>query len=78
MMKKIRYTLAAFMLGCIFVFAGEEPQTKTTFSIVSLNVDGLPARVAFLPVNTDGPKSLGSERISKYLADCDCGRGASP
>ena len=71
-MKKIRYTLAAFMLGCISVFAGNEPQTKTTFSIVSLNVDGLPGRVAFLPVNTEGPMSIGSERISKYLADRDC------
>ena len=60
------------MLGCISVFAGNEPQTKTTFSIVSLNVDGLPGRVAFLPVNTEGPMSIGSERISKYLADRDC------
>ena len=72
MMKKIRYTLAAFMLGCISVFAGEEPQTKTTFSIVSLNVDGLPGKVAFLPVNADGPMSMGSERISAYLAAQNC------
>ena len=71
-MKKIRYTLAAFMLGCISVFAGEEPQTKTTFSIVSLNVDGLPGKVAFLPVNADGPMSMGSERISAYLAAQNC------
>lgn len=72
MMKKIRYTLAAFMLGCISVFAGEEPQTKTTFSIVSLNVDGLPGKVAFLPVNADGPMSMGSECISAYLAAQNC------
>ena len=71
-MKKIRYTFAAFMLGCISVFAGEEPQTKTTFSIVSLNVDGLPGKVAFLPVNADGPMSMGSERISAYLAAQNC------
>ena len=71
-MKKIRYTLVAFMLGCISVFAGEEPQTKTTFSIVSLNVDGLPGKVAFLPVNADGPMSMGSERISAYLAAQNC------
>ncbi|MBQ6965734.1 MAG: endonuclease/exonuclease/phosphatase family protein [Bacteroidaceae bacterium] len=71
-MKKIRHTLAAFMLGCISAFAGEEPKTNSTFSIVSLNVDGLPGKLAFIPVNSDGPMSAGSERISEYLANLNC------
>jgi len=71
-MKRTRYTLAAFMLSCIFAFAGEEPKANSTFSVVTLNVDGLPGKVAFLPVNADGPLSAGSERISAYLATQNC------
>lgn len=64
--------MAAFMLSCIFAFAGEEPKANSTFSVVTLNVDGLPGKVAFLPVNADGPLSAGSERISAYLATQNC------
>ena len=71
-MKRTRYTLAAFMLSCIFAFAGEEPKANPTFSVVTLNVDGLPGKLAFIPVNADGPMSAGSERISEYLASRNC------
>ena len=71
-MKRTRYTLAAFMLSCIFAFAGEEPKANPTFSVVTLNVDGLPGKLAFIPVNADGPMSAGSERISEYLASQNC------
>ena len=60
------------MLSCIFAFAGEEPKANPTFSVVTLNVDGLPGKLAFIPVNADGPMSAGSERISEYLASQNC------
>ena len=47
-------------------------QNDNTFSIMSLNVDGLPAKFLFFDVNTDGPLSEGSERISAYLAGKKC------
>lgn len=43
-------------------------QEKTTFSVMTLNVDGLPSQLYFFNVNMEGPMSAGSERISEYLA----------
>lgn len=47
-------------------------QDNNTFSIMTLNVDGLPAKFLSLNVNQDGPLSEGSERISIYLAEKNC------
>ena len=46
--------------------------TNGSFSIMTLNVDGLPGKIMFFNVNENGPKSLGSEAISLYLASKDC------
>ena len=43
-----------------------------SFSIMTLNVDGLPGKLLFIEINADGPKSEGSEAISIYMADKDC------
>ena len=43
-----------------------------SFSIMTLNVDGLPGKLLFFDVNENGPKSLGSEAISLYMAAKDC------
>ena len=43
-----------------------------SFSIMTLNVDGLPGKILFFDVNEDGPKSAGSEAISIYMAAKDC------
>ena len=43
-----------------------------SFSIMTLNVDGLPGKFLVFNVNEDGPKSSGSEAISIYLAAKDC------
>jgi len=43
-----------------------------TFSVMSLNVDGLPGKIYSFDVNKDGPQMPGSERISKYLLKKDC------
>ena len=42
------------------------------FSLLTLNVDGLPGKIFVFNVNADGPMSEGSERISEYLASKDC------
>ncbi len=43
-----------------------------SFSIMTLNVDGLPGRLMFFNVNDDGPKSLGSKAVSLYIAAKNC------
>ena len=43
-----------------------------SFSIMTLNVDGLPGKLLFFNVNEDGPKLLGSEAISLYMAAKNC------
>lgn len=59
--------LAAFLLGsCLSV--GVSAQEASTFSLATLNVDGLPGRIAFFNVNSEGPQAVGSLRISNYLA----------
>ena len=47
-------------------------QNNDTFSIMTLNVDGLPAKFFPIKVNPDGPLSEGSERISIYMAEKNC------
>ena len=47
-------------------------QEKTTFSVMTLNVDGLPGKLYFFNVNMEGPMSAGSERISEYLSAKNC------
>ena len=47
----------------------EEPETITgTFTCATYNVDGLPAKVLFIPVNEDGPGSNGTKDISQKIA----------
>lgn len=43
-----------------------------SFSIMTLNVDGLPGKFLVFNVNDEGPKSAGSEAISIYMAAKDC------
>lgn len=43
-----------------------------SFSIMTLNVDGLPGKLLFFNLNEDGPQALGSEAISFYLATKGC------
>ena len=64
-----RYLITLILSAAMQIAAA---QTDDTFSIMTLNVDGLPAKVLFFDVNADGPLSEGSERISIYLAKRDC------
>ena len=51
---------------------GHVKAQQSTFSIMTLNVDGLPGNVLFFDVNMDGPLLVGSERISEYIASKNC------
>lgn len=50
----------------------QQDTEPATFSIMTLNVDGLPGKIFVFDVNADGPKSKGSERISEYMASKNC------
>jgi endonuclease/exonuclease/phosphatase family metal-dependent hydrolase len=60
-----RYLFALAML--IGIVATSTAQQQEQFSIATLNVDGLPQKIWFANVNTDGPGSAGSVRIGQYL-----------
>lgn len=57
---------------CAITPATAQQDEPCTFSVMSLNVDGLPGKLLLFDVNPDGPKSEGSERISQYLATQNC------
>ena len=63
----IRHHIIVFFLS--FSALGVMAQESSTFSIMTLNVDGLPAKFLSFDINQDGPLSEGSERISIYLAE---------
>lgn len=69
MAQRLRYLTIICLLGSLL---SSSAQDDNTFSIMSLNVDGLPAKFLFFNVNDDGPLSEGSERISIYLAEKNC------
>ncbi len=82
-MKKIisHKWMAALLMTCASFTSANAQNTltekpiqdePTTFSIISLNVDGLPGKIFVFNVNADGPKSEGSELISEYLASKKC------
>ena len=45
---------------------------NSSFSVMTLNVDGLPGKILFFNVNENGPKVWGSEAISFYLTAKNC------
>ena len=44
----------------------------SSFSMMTLNVDGLPGKLLFFTLNADGPKAAGSKAIGTYMAAKDC------
>ena len=62
-MKKI-FVMAA--IGLTGSMAGHAQEAET-FSIATLNVDGLPQKILVAKVNPDGPGGGGSVRIGRYL-----------
>lgn len=62
-MKQIFGMVVAAMMVTVNVNA----QDTGTFSIATLNVDGLPQKILVAKVNADGPGGGGSVRIGRYL-----------
>ena len=65
-MKRISISLILFALMITTAKA------QSNFSVMTINVDGLPDKFLIFDVNIDGPLSAGSERISEYIASKDC------
>ena len=62
-MKKKIMMAAIWLTGLMAGYA----QEAETFSIATLNVDGLPQKILVAKVNPDGPSGGGSVRIGRYL-----------
>ena len=64
MKQKRKWMMAAI---CLTGLMSGYAQQAETFSVATLNVDGLPKKIWFANVNADGPGSAGSVRIGQYL-----------
>jgi len=64
-MKGKKRTIATALLAMLCM--GASAQQSETFSVATLNVDGLPQKILVINVNADGPGAVGTARIGKYL-----------
>lgn len=73
-MKKYLLNINKVMAAATLLLATtvSAQQTDQTFKVMTLNVDGLPAKILVFNVNPDGPASAGSELISEYVAAKNC------
>lgn len=60
--------LAWFVLPAVAQSAQPAEGEPVRFTVCALNVDGLPQKIAGIPVNADGPGAEGSAQIGQYLA----------
>ena len=60
--------LAWFVLPAMAQPAETADVEPVRFTVCALNVDGLPQKIAGIPVNADGPGAEGSALIGQYLA----------
>lgn len=70
-MKKIISSIIAVVIASATSVATAQTQNGT-FSIMTLNVDGLPGKFLMFDVNMEGPMSDGSVAISAYMLEKDC------
>ena len=70
----LHHIMASLLMACAPIVSAQAQQESkpATFSIMTLNVDGLPGKIFVFDVNKDGPQSKGSEQISKYMAAKNC------
>ena len=64
-MKEKKRTIATALMALLCM--GASAQKSETFSVATLNVDGLPQKILVVNVNADGPGAVGTARIGKYL-----------
>ena len=69
MKQKKLLMMTAIWLTCLMAGYAQEAET---FSIATLNVDGLPQKIIVAKVNPDGPGGGGSVRIGRYLQKRGC------
>lgn len=60
--------LAWFVLPAVAQTEQPAEGEPVRFTVCALNVDGLPQKIAGVPVNADGPGAEGSAQIGQYLA----------
>ena len=65
-MKQLKLWMTTAILIISGTLAGHA-QDKGTFSVATLDVDGLPQKILVAKVNPDGPGGGGSVRIGRYL-----------
>ena len=66
---KLKSMKKLLMMGAIWLtgsMAGQAQEAES-FSIATLNVDGLPQKILVAKVNPDGPGGGGNVRIGRYL-----------
>lgn len=68
-MKKLKVISMTVILSLCVSLTVFGQETYEQFSLVTLNVDGLPQKILMLKLNPDGPGDAGSARIGKYLAN---------
>lgn len=61
--------LAWFVLPAVAQTEQPAEGEPVRFTVCALNVDGLPQKIAGVPVNADGPGAEGSAQIGQYLAE---------
>ena len=70
-----RHTIKLLTIAAVALTAATTARAQNpggSFSVMTLNVDGLPGKLLFFDVNSEGPQELGSIAISGYLARKDC------
>lgn len=65
MMRIIRLLMLGMTVCCAMAVARAD---DNTFSVATLNVDGLPGKILWVSCNPDGPGEDGTYKISQYLA----------
>ncbi|MCD8099064.1 MAG: hypothetical protein LUE06_00590, partial [Oscillospiraceae bacterium] len=54
----------------LYTYEADAEAKSGTFTVATINVDGLPETILGITVNSDGPGSEGTEWISSYINDC--------
>lgn len=69
-MKLLLVCVLAFslLLGLLSTTAAASGEKEGTFTVTSMNVDGLPQKILGFSINSDGPGSGGTKKISQKMA----------
>ena len=72
-MKRLKRALSGLTALCLALSLvpamASAAETSGSFTVTSMNVDGLPNTILGIPINSDGPGSAGTEAISAKMAE---------